>query len=294
MSSILCEYCDSSDRDTCKHPYLAHVDTTCASVEKRINELTDKMIGNMKVRITEYSQCFHQSRENCNDSDSSLGSLKSGVTLFDDFEPSYLARPNLNEDMPLPSQEQESGLPIPLSRDLAPHSSSPKHLIEDILISANPPTTLHDSFEFKEGYECGNPTELDLSVITDEHHDLDESDLCSYESCEKVIEPTNFQFDDDIFSVEYESISCGFDVNVGLDVDLCAEYESFSFEPIQIDLLFGNCKSEFVKSESIANKTFAVDQTYKRIGLNRLVPFAHTILPRLIVHDNPISRPMTH
>ena len=80
---------------------------------------------------------------------------------------------------------------------------------------------------------------------------------------------------------------------MGLDVDLCAEYEYFSFEPIQIDLLFGNCKSEFVESESIANKKFALDPTYTHIGLNKLVNFAPTILPRLIFHDDPISRPMT-
>jgi len=48
------------------------------------------------------------------------------------------------------------------------------------------------------------------------------------------------------------NFSYGFDVNVDLDVDLCAEYESFSFVPIQTDLLFGHCKFEFVESESIA------------------------------------------
>ena len=31
---------------------------------------------------------------------------------------------------------------------------------------------LNDSFEFEEGDERGNPSELGLSVITDEHHDL--------------------------------------------------------------------------------------------------------------------------
>ena len=129
VSPVLCEYYDSHDHDTCNCPYRAYADATFASVEKKINELTDKMIENMKVRIAGYSQCFHQSRDTCNESDSSLGS----------------------------------------------------------------------------------------------HH-----------SCEKVIEPSNLQFDDDIFSVEYESISCGFDVNVGLDVDLSAEYESFSFDPSKL------------------------------------------------------------
>jgi len=64
---------------------------------------------------------------------------------------------------------------------------------------------------------------------------------------------------DDVLSIEYESFLCGFDVDVSLDVDLHAEYESFSFEPIQIGLLFENCKSEFVESESIAIKKFALD-----------------------------------
>ena len=38
----------------------------------------------------------------------------------------------------------------------------------------------------------------------------------------EVIEPTILDFKDDTLSIEYESFSCGFDVNVGLDVDLCA------------------------------------------------------------------------
>jgi len=72
-------------------------------VEKKINELTHKMIENLKVRIAEYSQCFKQSREICNEPDSSLGSLKPEVSLYDDFELSYYAGPNLNEEMLLPS-----------------------------------------------------------------------------------------------------------------------------------------------------------------------------------------------
>jgi len=47
----LCEYYDSYAHDTCNCPYYAYDDATCASVEKKINELTDKMIENMKVRI---------------------------------------------------------------------------------------------------------------------------------------------------------------------------------------------------------------------------------------------------
>ena len=72
------------------------------------------------MRITEYSHCFSQSRENCNQPDSSLGSPKSGVSLFDDFEPSCLSRSSLNDDLSLPSLEQEDDLPMSLSPDLAP------------------------------------------------------------------------------------------------------------------------------------------------------------------------------
>ena len=49
---------------------------------------------------------------------------------------------------------------------------------EDVLVSTDPPTTLNDSLEFEEDDECGNPSELDLSFITNEHHDLDELDFC--------------------------------------------------------------------------------------------------------------------
>jgi len=139
MSPILCEYCDSYDHNTCNCPYRAYVDATWASVEKKINELTDKIIENMKVRIAEYSQCFNQSRENCNKSDSSLGSPKSEISLYDDFELSYLARPYLNNDMPLPSVEQEGYFLTSLPQDLAPHTSSPMDITEDVLVSADPP-----------------------------------------------------------------------------------------------------------------------------------------------------------
>jgi len=106
VSPVLCNYCDSSDHDTCNCPYRAYVDATCVSVEKEINELTDKMIENMKVRIAEYSQYFSQSRENYSGPDSSLGSPKPRVSLYDDFETAYPARPNLNEEMPLLSLDQ--------------------------------------------------------------------------------------------------------------------------------------------------------------------------------------------
>ena len=131
------------------------------------------------------SHSFNQSRENCNESDSSLGSPKRGVSLYDDFEPSYSARPNLYEETPLPSLDQESGFLLSLSPALAPEFSSPTDVIEDILVSTDPPTTLNDSFKFEEGDKCGNLRELDLGVTTDfKHHELDElDDTNSHESC---------------------------------------------------------------------------------------------------------------
>ena len=41
-----------------------------------------------------------------------------------------------------------------------------------------------------------------------------------------------------------------------LDVDFYDEYEYFSFDPIQPDLLLESCKSEFIKSKSIAIENF--------------------------------------
>jgi len=67
MPPVLCEYCDSFDHDVHTCPYRVYVDATCTSVEKNINDMIDKMIENMKVIITEYSHCFNQSRENCNE-----------------------------------------------------------------------------------------------------------------------------------------------------------------------------------------------------------------------------------
>jgi len=60
--------------------------------------------------------------------------------------------------------------------------------------------------------------------------------------------------DDDILSVEYDNFSCGFDVSVSLDVDLGAKYESFSFDPIQADLIFQYCKSEIIESNNAVTK----------------------------------------
>ena len=69
--------------------------------------------------------------------DSSSGSPKSKGSRHDDFEPSYLARPDLNNNMPLPNVELEQNFPNSLSFDPAPHISSPNDIIEDVLLSAD-------------------------------------------------------------------------------------------------------------------------------------------------------------
>jgi len=77
-------------------------------------------------------------------------------------------------------------------------------------------------------------------------------------------------------------------------VDLYAEYEFFSFDPIQADFLFESCKSDFVESEIIAIENFDVDQTHERIALKGLMDLGPIALLRQFIHDDPISRPMTH
>ena len=103
-------------------------------LKKKINDMTDQMIETMKERIAKYSQCFNQSRENYSEPDSSLGSHKPEVSLYDDFEQSYQSIPHLHADLSLPSLEKESNLPVSLSPDLAPHSNSQKDVTDDVLV----------------------------------------------------------------------------------------------------------------------------------------------------------------
>ena len=72
-----------------------------------INDMINRMIENMKKRVAEYSHYFSHSKGDISLQESAaiLGSPKHKVSLYDDFEPSHLARPNLNEDMHLPSLE---------------------------------------------------------------------------------------------------------------------------------------------------------------------------------------------
>ena len=347
-----CDYCKSSTHDACSCPYRDCFDAHYASLEKRINELTAKMVEIMKARITEHSQCFNQSRENCHESDSCLRYHKSGVSLFDDFEPSYSARPDLNENMCLPSLEQESDLPQSLSRDLAPCPNSPKGVTDDVLVSVDLPTTLNDFHELEVGKQSDFDSELDICIIPAvEFHDLDESKDVSQKLHEEVIvtAPAMFDFDDilsagyesfsykldvtegfdvdshfeyesfsfdpimpdlliesddNILQIEYESF-CGFDVKMSRKEDFRAEYESFSVDPVQTDPLLEYCsppsvlasldppESTFVESETFVFDIPCLDQTHMHIELKGHVDLEPFALPRQLIHDNPISRPMT-
>ena len=142
MPPVLCNYCESPNHDTHTCPFHAYIDATCASFEKKINEMTDQMIETTKARIAACSQCFNQNRETYSELDSNLGSPKADISLYDDFEHSYSTRPDLNEDMYLPSLDQERDLPMSLSPDLAPCTSSPKGITDDVRASANPPPLL--------------------------------------------------------------------------------------------------------------------------------------------------------
>ena len=182
MFPVLCDYCESSNHDACNCLYRDYVDATCASVGKTINYMTDKMTENMKKRIVEYSHYFNHSREDINlhEIDSTLGFPTPKVILYDDFEPSYQFRSNLQDVIPLPSLEQESDLRISLSQDLASHSSSPKDVTEDILIFVDPPAPFNHSCEFEVDEDLGNPSEFDLSITTyNEHNEIDGSEPVS-------------------------------------------------------------------------------------------------------------------
>ena len=58
---------------------------------------------------------------------------------------------------------------------------------------------------------------------------------------------------------------------MGLDVNLCTEYESFSFDLIHHDFLFESHKSKFVESEAIVTEHFYLNQIPTYIELKGLV-----------------------
>ena len=210
MPPVLCDCCESPYHDVSTCSYRA----TCARLEKKINDMTDQMIETMKLRIVEYSQCFSRIRETSSEIDSNLGSPKPDIDLCDDSEPSSSTRPDLNENMCLPSLEQESDIPQSLSIDLAPCPNSPKGVTDDVLVSVDLPTTLNDFHELEVGKQSDFDSELDICIIPAvEFHDLDESKDVSQELHEEVIvtAPAMFDFDDILFA-GYKSFSYKLDV----------------------------------------------------------------------------------
>jgi len=49
MPPILCDYCESTNHDAHTCPHHAYVDATCASLEKKINEMTDQLLHGLNI-----------------------------------------------------------------------------------------------------------------------------------------------------------------------------------------------------------------------------------------------------
>jgi len=65
---------------------------------------------------------------------------------------------------------------VSLSHNLTLEFSSIRDVTEGVLIYIDPPNPLNDSFEFEEGEEFENASELDMSITSEvEYNDLDES-----------------------------------------------------------------------------------------------------------------------
>jgi len=58
---------------------------------------------------------------------------------------------------------------------------------------------------------------------------------------------------------------------MGLDVHLCAKYESFSFDPIQRDIHFGSYMSGAIESDNLVIAYFNFEQTLMPFEIGILV-----------------------
>ena len=58
---------------------------------------------------------------------------------------------------------------------------------------------------------------------------------------------------------------------MGLDLDLCTEYDSFSFDLVQTDIHFESCKSEAVEYDNLVIANFNFEQTLTPFEIRRLV-----------------------
>jgi len=72
--------------------------------------------------------------------------------------------------MLLPCLEQESVLPLSLSPNLALAPNSCKDVIENVLVSSDPPITLNDFCEIQEGEDLERVSELDMSITPEVEH----------------------------------------------------------------------------------------------------------------------------
>jgi len=106
--------------------------------------------------------------------------------------------------------------------------------------------------------------------------------------------PTNLEFDNDIFCVEYESFSYASNEIESFDVRFCVEYESFFFDLIITYPLFEPSKCKFLEYETFIPMTADLDQTLEHTKIKRLVNLGPTNVPRFLIHDDRISRSMTH
>ena len=68
----------------------------------------------------------------------------------------------------------------------------------------------------------------------------------------------------------------------------------FSFDPIISDIFLEKSKFEFLESKNFVLTIVNLDQTLEHIETKGLTNLGPTILPGQFVHDDQISRLMTH
>ena len=182
--------------------------------------------------------------------------------------------------MPFSSLEQESNHSLSLSPDLALEPSSHKDVTEDILIFADPLAPFTHSCELEECEGFESASELDMIITTEvAHHNYRYSkDTFVKESCGDEVRfvHANLKFD----VAEYECFLYGPDKIESLDVDLYADYESFSIAPIITYHFCESFKSEFLESKPFEPITVNLNHTLKYAKITRLVNLGPTNVPR--------------
>ena len=87
-------------------------------------------------------------------------------------------------------------------------------------------------------------------------------------------------YDDDIFSIEYESFSYGLDYNEDLDVCFCIKYEHRTFDPMISDLILEKSKPEFLQAENFVPMNANLDHTLEHINIKGIMDLEPNDLPR--------------